>query len=280
MKLYLALILTTSRLLSAASSGPEHESPLYNIKSIKNDAMACYQVIDAAANGDASAQNTMGEMYWTGTGLPLDLDKAKDYFERAAEQDFPEAEKNLGDMYKAMGDKYVDYAKTHAAHASKVYGVEKSRAQAEANKCLEQSKKEYNSAIFYYSRASDHGHIEASFILGCIFLDGTWGVTKYESRGYQYIEIAAIKGYADAQNKLGEYYYNHRDPAQAKIWYLRAAEQNHAQATYNLGMIFKNQSDIWNAKEYFQKAAVLGCSAAQEIIRHYPYCSTWDDSPN
>ena len=52
---------------------------------------------------------------------------------------------------------------------------------------------------------------------------------------------AAEQGDADAQNKLGDMYYDGegvaRDYAEARRWYRKAAEQGFADAQYNLRLI-------------------------------------------
>ena len=54
-----------------------------------------------AAQGDAGAQNTLGELYNTmGTGVMVDHVKARQWFEKAAEQGNAKAQRNLGYLYE------------------------------------------------------------------------------------------------------------------------------------------------------------------------------------
>jgi len=53
----------------------------------------------AAEQGDAKAQYRLGTLYYKGLGLPRDDAAAIEWFQRAAEQDIPEAQYNVGLMY-------------------------------------------------------------------------------------------------------------------------------------------------------------------------------------
>ena len=52
-----------------------------------------------AEEGDASAQNALGLLYYGGRGVPQDSRQAKQWFEKAAEQGHAGAQVNLGTLY-------------------------------------------------------------------------------------------------------------------------------------------------------------------------------------
>ena len=52
-----------------------------------------------AEQGDASAQNTLGIMYYNGDGVPQDYQEAMKWYRLAAEQGHAGAQFNLGVMY-------------------------------------------------------------------------------------------------------------------------------------------------------------------------------------
>ena len=64
-----------------------------------------------------------------------------------------------------------------------------------------------------------------------------------------------------------------KDASKAIEWYTKAAEQNHAQALYNLGVFFINgedvPKDINRGLEYLKKAASLGHEGAMKAFRIY-----------
>jgi uncharacterized protein len=53
----------------------------------------------SAEEGDASAQNALGLLYYGGKGVPQDSGQAKQWFEKAAEQGHAGARVNLGTLY-------------------------------------------------------------------------------------------------------------------------------------------------------------------------------------
>ncbi len=82
---------------------------------------------------------------------------------------------------------------------------------------------------------------------------------------------AAEKGDINAQNTLGDCYYNgegiHQDYIQAAKWYQKAAEQGYAKAQCNLGFIYYNghgvRKDYVKARQWYEKAAAQGYAKAQ-----------------
>ena len=77
---------------------------------------------------------------------------------------------------------------------------------------------------------------------------------------------AAEQGHADAQNNLGVMYDNgkgvRQDYTNAVQWYRKAAEQGHAGAQINLGMMYEKGQGVRQskivAKEWFKKACANG----------------------
>ena len=56
---------------------------------------------------------------------------------------------------------------------------------------------------------------------------------------------------------------------EAVKWYTKAADQGHAQSTFNLGVMYYNESKflkIMQAKQYFEKAKNKGNAAAQNYL--------------
>ena len=57
------------------------------------------ETLQAAEQGDAQAQNKLGEMYDNGLGVRQDDAEAVRWYRQAAEQGHAVAQKNLGEMY-------------------------------------------------------------------------------------------------------------------------------------------------------------------------------------
>jgi len=74
------------------------------------DAAAAKQVTMLANQGDAVAQNRLGEMYASGRNVQQDSAQAVAWFRRSAEQGNADGEYNLGVMYKTGQGVPQDYA--------------------------------------------------------------------------------------------------------------------------------------------------------------------------
>jgi TPR repeat protein len=66
-----------------------------------------------AEKGDASAQFSLGVLYYNGRGVPQDYAEAVNWYRLAAEQGYADAQSNLGVMY-ANGRGFIqDFVKAH-----------------------------------------------------------------------------------------------------------------------------------------------------------------------
>lgn len=85
---------------------------------------------------------------------------------------------------------------------------------------------------------------------------------------------AANSGNADAQNQLGDAYFDgirvEQDYAKAFEWYLRAAEQGHGKAQYNVAYAYANgigtQKNTSEAIKWYGKSADQGVALAQYVL--------------
>ena len=66
-----------------------------------------------AAQGDATAQNSLGYRYVTGQGVPQDLTEAVRWYRLAAEQGYAAGQYNLGAMYGTGRGVPRDYVEAH-----------------------------------------------------------------------------------------------------------------------------------------------------------------------
>lgn len=65
----------------------------------------------AALQGSAKAQFTLGEIYFLGKGIRKDYTKSKDWYEKAARQDYAKAQSVLGVLYSDGLGVRKDYTK-------------------------------------------------------------------------------------------------------------------------------------------------------------------------
>lgn len=89
----------------------------------------------------------------------------------------------------------------------------------------------------------------------------------YLSSATHNFQIAAEQGHVDAQYMLGLCHLASREPNDAIIWLLKAAENDHAEAQFQLGKLYYKGKGIarnyQNAAEWYHQAANQGHTDAQ-----------------
>ena len=219
--------------------------------------------------GDAVAQYNLGVRYEDGQGVPKDLEKAAELYQKAANQGHAGAQFNLGLLY---------------AHGQGV-------------------PKDFGKAAELFQKAANQGHAGAQNNLGLLYEHGE-GVTKDLGKAVELYQKAADQGnsvaknhLADAQNNLGALYEDGhgvpKDLGKAAELYQKAANQGNqtaianlnrlskpvepklsdqgdAAAQFNLGVQYEHgqgvPQDFGKAVELFQKAADSGYADAQNHL--------------
>ena len=109
------------------------------------------------------------------------------------------------------------------------------------------------------------------------------GVSCFESKNYteavKWYRMAAEQNHANAQNNLGECYYDgqgvEKDYEEAVKWCRKAAEQGHMKAQNIMGVCYQNgwgvSQDHAEAVEWYLKAAEQGLGVAKWNISFYYY---------
>lgn len=94
-----------------------------------------------------------------------------------------------------------------------------------------------------------------------------YGHISHWSSCYTEYIIYSMKGDAEAQANLGHWYLDDEDYEMAVKWLRKAAEQEHADAQFNLGRCYQNglgvPQDYNEAVKWYQKAAEQGDASAQ-----------------
>ena len=91
------------------------------------------------------------------------------------------------------------------------------------------------------------------------------------------LTLKAKSGEAEAQNALGEAYYDGKGVTEnlpeAVKWFTKAAEQENAKAEYNLGNCYYYGYGVYEnygeAVKWYTKAAEQGCAEAQNSLGYY-----------
>lgn len=120
-----------------------------------------------AANGDADAYYSLGQLYRRGEGVEKNLQKAREYYLKAAELGQSFAQSNLGTLY------FMDEPPN-----------------------MEQ-------AIRWWTEGASNGEVNSQYRMGVLYFNGD-NLPVDRVRGYSWMLQAEKQGHEDAQRLLGE----------------------------------------------------------------------------
>ena len=126
-----------------------------------------------------------------------------------------------------------------------------------------------NTAIEVIQASAQQGDADAQYELGSIYQSGA-GVTRNAAQAEQWLSKAAEQGHAKAQYALAMLYRGSDAPEALQrsiTWQQKAAQSGYAEAQYGLGLLYANgqyvEQDPAQAQIWFQKAASQGHVAAK-----------------
>jgi TPR repeat protein len=208
----------------------------------------------AAEQGDAEAQFSLGWWYYREQEVVSNYNEAVRWFRKAAEQDYPEAQKMLDEIH-------------HGSWVAE--SVDEGSAQEDYDRSVAYYKKgNYREAIKWLRKSSEQGFVEAQYNLGAMYANGKGVIQSYEE-AFKWYRKSSEQGFAEAQCNLGTMYYEGQgvpqDYKEAFKWMKKAAEQDHAEAQCNLGTMYGTvKSDHEEALKWYKKAAEQGHTPGQE----------------
>ncbi len=149
------------------------------------------QIIAAAENGEAWAQNWMGAQSW----VAKDWATAAEWFRKAAMQGDRNAQLALGGCY------YDGHGvEKNPTEAQKWYEKAADQGQDDAQLTLgfiSDQKDDFKSAYYWYRRSAEQGNDTAQNNLACLFFAGKGIPTKFVE-AYKWLNLAAAQGYKGA----------------------------------------------------------------------------------
>jgi eukaryotic-like serine/threonine-protein kinase len=236
-------------------------------------------IIQAAARGEAAAENALGVKYAEGAdGLPRDDVQAVEWYTKAAQQGYPGAETNLGDMYLSgrggLNQSNLQALSWYLKAADQNWPDAQFRLGFMYETGLGTGKDPQRAAALY-RKAADNGYPDAENLLGVLYATGGDGLPKDDREAVSWYQKAAQQGFAKAEKNLGDMYFFGRgvdrpDDLTAMEWYKKAADQNFADAQFMLGYMYENgrgtSTDQQQAIAYYKKAASNGNVNAQHAL--------------
>jgi hypothetical protein len=229
-------------------------------------ALALYQ--KAAAQGNAEAEERIGELYWYGLGVSHDNAQATAWFQKAAALGNALAEFQLG-LMNAQARNYAEALAWYQKSAAQGEGG------AEVNLGLMYQRGlgvaiDYAQALALYRKAAAQGMAEGQ--IGWMYQQGLGVATNFPQALIWYRKAAAKKD-LNAESNLG-YMYQHGqgvpvDYAQALAWYRKAAPYT-VLADENLGLMYRyglgTPIDYGQAISWYQQAAARGDQNAVQAL--------------
>ena len=227
-----------------------------------------------ATQGDLEAQCHIGICYYEGKGIEQDVQKAVEWYRKAAEQGYADAQNRLGVRYD-RGEGVEENSKI--ANEWYLKAAKQGHAKAQFNigwhyyigDGISENPKQ---AAYWFSKAAVQGHAEAQFYLGLAYLSGN-GVPQDSKQAIDWFFKSANQNYALAQYLVGACYMGgegiEENPVEAAFWYRKAAEQDNPDALFSLGICYALGTrgilpgsfgvikDLNLAKEYLERAITV-----------------------
>ncbi len=242
-----------------------------------------------AESEDADAQFELAEIYYSGQGAKQDYKKAFQWYEKSAGQKTARALFKLGLIYDAgkgvarnpkkalscyydLREQYLTKAIENNGETGDeseetykdVYLFPVTKEQADAGDTAAQAKvgqmylsgegteRDTEKAFEYLSKAADSGIADAQFSMGRLYWEGE-GVKKSQTEAVQWYEKAAEQN-RRYQERLGDMYAGGvnfiKDYKKAVKWYTKAAESGSPDAQSDLGSIYTELEDYFQAYKW------------------------------
>src|SRR5262245_14005145 len=157
---------------------------------------------NAALKGDASAAYEIGLRFAEGKGVPVNLDEAAKWYDRAANAGVAPAIFRLGTFYeKGLAvKKDIDIARRYYLMAA-----ERGHAKAMHNLAVLDADgggkgANYTAASQWFRKAADRGVADSQYNLGILYARGI-GVDQNLAESFKWFSLAAAQGDADAGRK-------------------------------------------------------------------------------
>jgi TPR repeat protein len=210
--------------------------------------------LKAAAQGHKDAQHELGELYFTGHGIPVNYPEARKWHLKAAEQGEARSQLRLGFLY---AEKHFE-------------GVTADLVEAEK----------------WFLKAAEQDVKDARFRLGNFYVN--YKEPPDLAQGRKWLQLAAEGGHRTAMYDLGRLLLRQDAAQQGVEWITKAAEANEMQAQITLAEIYeagrvvaKNEDEVvkWVLRvtlqpncpvHYFSKAGDVMYYGAGSTLRNYP----------
>jgi TPR repeat protein len=244
----------------------------------RDDTVAARVFRQAAEAGSAAAAADLGRMYELGRGVPRDHAEAESWYRKAA------AGKSVIGMYRLWQFRFLtgsretrETAAALAAHAEQLAAGNDPDGLFVSGEMLTYGHElllpvriDPPEGVRRLRRAAEQGHAEAASALGRFLVSGYPERLRSPREGVRWLEQAAVRFDHDACFALAGLYFDGNgsaritaNPPRAMQLYRCAAEQGHAEASYQLGY---RSSDKVEERRWYRRAAELGHGHARFML--------------
>ncbi|OUS17220.1 hypothetical protein A9Q88_05175 [Gammaproteobacteria bacterium 50_400_T64] len=278
------------------SQGPQHHHPLGSMASQPyetnrhshqadndryNENVSDFDnFVAKARHGDAETQYQLAKMYYKGIDVKHNMERAFDWYLRAAEQDHELAQGQVGYMYfKGQG--------VGQSYSTALVWLERAALKGHINSQFNLAglyfygngtTVDYPSAFKWYLKAAEQGHNMAQEQTAVMLGKGLGIERNYKDAIFWHKKLLAQYAVPDSMFAIG-YAYNTggagvtQDYLAAARWYEKAAQANHVIAQRNLGILYQKGLGVGKnpqrAFNFYMKAAQQGNSDAQVNVGAY-----------
>lgn len=227
-------------------------------------------IISMCESSNSTIANVyLGRVYFYGKGVEKDVNKAKEYFEKAYKEHDINATVYLGFIYYYAKGAERDVSKA-LKYMTEAFDKERDKDAAYVIGCAyyhgkDEIKTDYIKAREYFEAAAEQGDEDSKFYLGKIYYHGK-GVKADFEKAREYFEECALENDKEAMKYLGLiYYYGKGIDANYSIarGYFEKTLPD-ASSYYYLGKIYALgqlvEPNIYKAVEYLEKGKKLGNS--------------------
>jgi TPR repeat protein len=229
----------------------------------------------SAAQGNAQAEERLGELYFAGRGEAQDYGEAAAWFRKAAAQGNRAAQRRLAEMYREgkgvpadpyEAQRWNELASSSAAPTPCYAAKDSSFTTADGTALRD---------FPDLRRQAQQGNADAQFQLGERYYDERVRDPAKDAEAQKWLRMAAAQGNGRAEDRLGWIYYRGngvpQDYVQAANWYRRAAEHGNLDAMTRLGNMYRTGEgvprDPEEGRKWINKASEIGTRPAR--IREY-----------
>ena len=238
----------------------DYRKAIENFQMVTEDKDNLYYEDAANALGDLYAEDSTDS---TGFSLEHDFDKAREWYEKAAEKEYGPALYALSLLYRKGWEGTPAAPEKTVAMLQRAAAADYAPAQY-ALGCLYEAgfadiiKPDEETSIDWYRKSAENGSPSAQYEMGLVYSRGK-GVPEDDEKAAEWFRKAAQYGHPSAMCELGEMAYFAKEPdfAEAFKWFSNAAASGSSLGITMLGLMYDLgqhvQQDCGKAKELYEK---------------------------